>query len=176
MRRRWRLTLGLSFLIPLALPALVGTAAAGAAGASGAADVRVSALDLTFEPAMVTINVGDTVTWVVASTARGPHDVTADNGAFASPRNMQQGQTFTWTAPAPGTYTYLCTIHARANMRGTVVVRGAAGMPRAGGGGMAGPRAPGLALGLLSVGAGALAGLVVGGRRRRAERREAAAE
>jgi plastocyanin len=121
----------------------------GGAGIAQAAEVSVSMGDNFFEPATVTVRVGDVVTW--RHNGNRPHDVTADNGAFNSPRRMANGQTFSYTATAPGTFTYLCTIHAQV-MKGTLVVQAAGGaapapaagrapgatMPRTGGGGMAG--------------------------------------
>jgi plastocyanin len=120
----------------------------GGAGIVQAAEVRVNMGDNFFDPATVTVNVGDTVTWT--HSGNRPHDVTADNGAFSSPRRMSNGQTFTYTATTAGSFAYTCTIHP-AQMRATVVVRAAgapaapapaaraprAAMPRTGGGGMA---------------------------------------
>jgi plastocyanin len=139
------------------------------AAAARSAEVRVTALDLAFDPPTITVTVGDTVTWVMASTNRGPHDVTARDGTFVSPRRMELGQTYSWTATAPGTYEYVCTPHERAGMVGRVIVQGGAApgaVPRAGGGGLAGGPAPRLSLGLLSVVLGAVAGLAAGRRPR----------
>ncbi len=175
MDRRRHLTWLKRVLVPTFLIALF-IASATIAWASGLAEVRVNANDSTFDPATITVNVGDTVTWVIASTGAGPHDVTADNGAFSSPRRMMNGQTFSWTATAPGTYTYVCTVHARLNMRGTVVVQGAGGTggapaapPRTGSGGMAGGQSPWFYLVLLVAGLGGSLGLLAGRRRARAE-------
>ena len=164
MRRR-RLSLATWVLVSAILTAFAFVNAA----AARSAEVRVNAMDVSFDPPTVTVNVGDTVTWVMASTNRGPHDVTARDGTFASPRRMTQGQTFSWTATAPGTYEYVCTPHERAGMVGTVIVQGGGaapgGVPRAGGGGMAGGQAVWLYLGLLSVVLGVVAGLAAGRRR-----------
>lgn len=109
-------------------PALVGAAKT----------VNVEIGDNFFKPDSLTVQVGDTVTWT--HMGNRPHDVTADNGAFSSPRRMSNGQTFTFTATAPGTYTYICTIHPN-QMKATLVVQAAGGatpgMPRTGAGGMA---------------------------------------
>ena len=140
MRRR-RLGLATWVLVPAVLMACAFANAA----AARSAEVRVTALDLAFDPPTITVTVGDTVTWVMASTNRGPHDVTARDGTFVSPRRMELGQTYSWTATAPGTYEYVCTPHERAGMVGRVIVQGGAApgaVPRAGGGGLAGgPRA-----------------------------------
>lgn len=110
----------------------------GLAAAASAATMTVEMRDNTFQPQTITVNVGDTITWT--NVGQRPHDATADNGAFSSPRRMSNGQSFSWTATAPGTYTYVCTIHINQGMRGTIVVQGAGGapaMPGTGGGGMA---------------------------------------
>ena len=137
-----------------------------------AATVNIEVGDSFFQPQVVIVNVGDTVVWTVTAT-RFPHDVTAKDGAFVSPRMLRTGATFSWTATAPGTYEYVCTIHERMGHVGTLIVQGAGGtggapaaVPRTGSGGMAGGQAPSLLLALLSIGLGATAGLVGGWRRR----------
>jgi plastocyanin len=81
---------------------------------------QVAILDddgLRFEPADVTVAVGDAVTW----THEGglPHTVTAADGAFDS-GNLASGDTFEFTAEEPGTLDYVCSIHPQ--MTGTVTV------------------------------------------------------
>lgn len=128
-RGRWTV-LSRSLAVLTMLIVMVGSAAV-----VQAKDVAVTMGDNFFEPATVTVATGDRVVWTHAGNR--PHDVTADNGAFSSPRRMANGQSFTYTATAPGTYTYLCTVHP-AMMKGTLVVQGAAvALPRTGGGGMA---------------------------------------
>jgi len=82
---------------------------------------RVSAVvvlkNVSFNPSVVTISVGQTVEWVWEDNPI-PHNVTFDD--FASP--TQQTGTFFHTFNAPGVYHYRCTIHA--TMVGTVVVNG----------------------------------------------------
>lgn len=113
----------------------IGTAAAAENTVSGAT-VNISMGDDFFNPVTANVNVGDTVVWTHTGAATRPHDVTADNGAFTSPRRMMAGQTFSFTVTAPGTINYQCTIHA--NMDGVLNVMGAPGAtPRTGGGGMA---------------------------------------
>jgi plastocyanin len=114
----------------------------GSAGLALARDFNITMGDNFFEPATLTIAVGDRVTWT--HTGNRPHDVTSDDGTLNSPRRMSNGQTYAYTATKPGTFAYICTIHP-AQMRATLVVQGAAGgggggvaMPRTGGGGMAG--------------------------------------
>jgi plastocyanin len=137
-RRNWG-RISRSFIPAIAIALfVVGLTAATAAdsAAKALATVNIALGDNNFTPAQVTVNVGDTVIWT--NTGRNPHDVTADNGAFFSDRRMMNGQTFSYTATTPGTFTYQCTIHN--GMVGTLTVQGAApgAAPRTGGGGMAG--------------------------------------
>lgn len=120
--------------VPALLVAFFLFTASTAAG-SGAATVTVEICDNCFKPDTVTVNVGDTVTWM--QMGQRPHDVTAQNGAFSSPRRMMNGASFSYTATAPGTYNYECTIHA--GMNGVLMVQ-AAGAPGAGGAPPAPPR------------------------------------
>jgi len=66
-------------------------------------------VDFAFSPSMLTVNVGDTVTWTNTSTTT-PHTVTSDIGLFAS-GNLNPGQTFSYTFATPGTYAYKCDYH-----------------------------------------------------------------
>ncbi len=177
MDRRRRLTWLKRVLVPTFLVALFiasATIAWASEPAQQAATVNIEVGDSFFQPQVVTVNVGDTVVWTVTAP-RFPHDVTAKNEAFVSPRLLRTGATFSWTATAPGTYDYVCTIHERMGHVGTLIVQGAGGTggaptapPRTGSGGMAGGRSPMLLLALLSVGLGVATGLVCGLRRRQA--------
>jgi plastocyanin len=110
-------------------------AVAAADNTSSGATVNISMGDDFFNPASANVNVGDTVVWTHTGAAGRPHDVTADNGSFSSPRRMMTGQTFSFTVTTPGTVAYQCTIHA--SMDGVLNVMGAPGAaPRTGGGGM----------------------------------------
>ena len=70
-----------------------------------------------FEPASVTIHVGQKVIWKNDDSVE--HTVTADNGAFGSAA-LAQGASFSHTFASPGTYTYICGIHPQ--MQGVIVV------------------------------------------------------
>jgi plastocyanin len=74
--------------------------------------------DALYVPDPIRVRVGQTVTWINRDT--DPHDVTADQGAFAS-GPIPAGLSFSWTPTAPGTYTYTCTLHP--DMHGVVIVR-----------------------------------------------------
>jgi amicyanin len=68
-------------------------------------------------PATVTIKVGDTVGWT-------NHDDIGHTVSFAGPginsKVLQRNDRFSHAFDAPGTYTYICSIHPF--MHGTVVV------------------------------------------------------
>jgi plastocyanin len=107
----------------------------------------------SFSPQMVSINVGDTVTWVWDG---GPHTVTsgspgAVDGTFCSlpagtapsasacnsTSYAQSSGSYSYTFPAAGTFAYFCTVHG-AMMTGTVVVGSGGGGGGGGGGGTGG--------------------------------------
>lgn len=102
---------------PASTPAPESPAGGEPSPAPGGAVVEVSIAGFAFSPAAVTVNVGGTVTWTHADGA--PHTVTADGGAFESAR-MGQGDTFSNTFPAAGSFPYHCAIHP--SMTGTVTV------------------------------------------------------
>lgn len=73
---------------------------------------------LTFDPATLTVKVGETVTWINSGTAA--HTVTFTVGA-AFDKPLNQGDTVTRTFDAAGTFSYFCTTHGQA-MSGKIVV------------------------------------------------------
>jgi len=97
-----------------------------AAPNSRSANVTVTTVGFTFSPKTVTINVGDTVTWVTQTF--GGHDVQADDGTFKSgpPGSFS---TFSFTFTEAKTITYRCNPHAAIGMRGTVIVQAAQNQP-----------------------------------------------
>jgi len=91
-----------------------------------AATVTVVMTDDAFTQKSVTVNVGDTVTWVNQGSMA--HTVTADNGSFDS-STIQPGQQFSATFNQAGTFAYHCKFHGGAGgvgMSGTVAVATAA--------------------------------------------------
>jgi plastocyanin len=74
-----------------------------------------------FEPATITINVGDTVTWRNIDDV--PHTSTSDDGVWDSGA-LAAGEEFSFTFEEAGTYPYFCEFHP--GMEGTVVVQEAA--------------------------------------------------
>lgn len=92
-----------------------GTGGTETTGTGSARVVPVVERGFAFEPASVTVKVGDVVTWTNEDAAA--HDVEIDGTQLGA---HQQGQSVTWTAESPGTYPYLCTIHPE--MKGEVIV------------------------------------------------------
>jgi plastocyanin len=78
----------------------------------------VTMKDIKFNPALVRIKSGQTVTWTNDDTVG--HDVTADSFKSGSAGGIGGGQTFKHTFTKPGTFTYVCTVHP--GMKGAVVV------------------------------------------------------
>ena len=70
----------------------------------------VSIKNFAFDPAVITVKVGATVTWTNAD--QDPHTVTSDgkSGPLNS-KPLNQGDTFQHTFTQAGTFSYLCTIH-----------------------------------------------------------------
>ena len=79
----------------------------------------VSIVNMSFQPASLTINVGQTVTWTNNDTMA--HTVTSDTGVWNS-GTLNPGASFSFTFTTPGTYTYHCAFHG--SMTGTIVVTG----------------------------------------------------
>lgn len=96
-----------------------------AAAPAGAATIEVVADGLSFVPADVSINVGDSVNWTGLSfhnvaQVDDETDMTY-NGGFRSgdPGDVIE---FTHTFNATGTFYYICEPHVHVGMRGTVTV------------------------------------------------------
>jgi LPXTG-motif cell wall-anchored protein len=112
----------------------------GVAGPAMAASVGI--VDNAFGPKVVTIKVGESVTW--SSSGANPHTVTADGGAFDSSPScptpltacLHNGDSYTHTFSSIGTFPYHCKIHGASGgigMAGVVVVTAANGSPPPGG-------------------------------------------
>jgi plastocyanin len=90
----------------------------GGGGGGGGGGAEVSEEGIAFQPAEVTVGVGDTVTWTNNDSVG--HDVTADSFSSGDPGGMAPGDTFEHTFEEAGTFDYVCTVHP--GMEGTVVV------------------------------------------------------
>ena len=84
----------------------------------GGGGTEVSMADITFEPAEVTVGVGDTVTWTNDDSV--DHDVTADSFSSGDPGGIAPGDTFDHAFEEAGTFDYVCTVHP--GMEGSVTV------------------------------------------------------
>jgi hypothetical protein len=78
---------------------------------------------LKFFPAEITVQVGSTVVWQNLSDLQ--HDAKADNGYFDS-KLLNKGEKFEFKFSAPGDYSYFCTPHKDAGMKGVIHVAGGA--------------------------------------------------
>lgn len=78
----------------------------------------VTIRNMAFSPANLTINAGDTVTWVNEDRAR--HNVWEDaNNAFETDM-LGRGDSVSLTFNSAGSFGYRCRPHA--NMRGTITI------------------------------------------------------
>lgn len=94
------------------------TAAPAAAAPAGGDAVAVGMSGLRFDPADVTVKVGQTVTWTDEEDI--PHNVTADSGASFKSKTFGKGASFSFKATEPATIKYECTLHP--GMEGTLTV------------------------------------------------------
>jgi len=103
---------------PSTTPAASTPAASSTGTASAAATVQATDQKV-FDPASVTINAGQTVSWQNNGTLS--HTVTFDNGPTFT-QNLDSGGTVSRTFSTAGTFKYHCTIHG-ASMSGTIIVK-----------------------------------------------------
>jgi len=88
-------------------------------GGAGGGGAEVSMEGIAFDPAEVTVKVGDTVTWTNNDTVG--HDVTGDDFQSGDAGGMGNGDTFEHTFEEAGTFDYVCSVHP--GMDGTVAVQ-----------------------------------------------------
>ena len=101
------------------------TSAQPAAGGGGGGGVKVSLKNIQFTPKDVTVKPGETITFTNDESI--PHDVHKESGPggdFSSGPDggLQQGDTFKLKLNKPGTYQYVCHVHAP-GMAGTITVK-----------------------------------------------------
>jgi plastocyanin len=115
-------------LAPLVLLALFSASCSGGGGKSPTApmsnNLTVSVVDDAFVPKDITINAGDTVTWVMNSNAP-LHTVTANDGSFDSGTILSKnGASFSHTFTQENvTVNYHCKVHqVCCGMQGSVTV------------------------------------------------------
>ena len=108
MRILTALAAGAALFVSLAAPA-------------GAAEIKVGIDNFTFNPKVVTVKAGDTVTWTNRDDI--PHTV-ADPGKFKS-KALDTGDSYSFTFTTPGSFDYFCSLHP--HMTGRIVVETATG-------------------------------------------------
>ena len=91
------------------------TTTTGIPAVTSAKTVTVSVVNFSFNPATLTINKGDTVTWTNNDSV--PHQIA---GAPLQGQVMSKGQTYSFTFNTTGTFNYHCAIHP--SMTGSIVV------------------------------------------------------
>lgn len=106
-----------SVLIGLLGPVGIGIGAAPRA----AKDERVEAKDNVFAPGAITVDEGDTVTFV--NTGQLPHTATAKDKSWDT-GNLDPGQSKSITIGNPGTIEYACLYHEGLGMVGKITVVG----------------------------------------------------
>jgi plastocyanin len=94
-------------------------------GASAGGGASVGMKDIQFNPKDLTVKAGETITFTNDESV--PHDVHKESGPggdFSSGPDggMQQGDTFKLKLDQPGTYEYVCKVHAP-GMAGTITVK-----------------------------------------------------
>ena len=91
----------------------------GGTGGGGGGGTEVSMKDIKFAPDSITVNAGDTVTWVNDDSVG--HDVTGDNFKSGDAGAMQMGDTYEHAFKKAGTFDYVCTVHP--GMEGSVTFK-----------------------------------------------------
>ena len=86
-------------------------------GNANAADAQVKIANFTFDPPILTMKAGTTVTWVNNDDI--PHLVSEKDGKFRSSA-LDTGDKFSQTFSTAGTVEYFCAIHP--HMTGKIVV------------------------------------------------------
>ncbi len=85
---------------------------------AGEENAAVDIADFAYDPAEITVAVGDTVTWT--NTDPVPHTATADDRDVLQSGTIDAGASYEQTFDAAGSYDYFCEFHP--DMAGTVVV------------------------------------------------------
>jgi len=97
---------------------------------SGTTGIQI--IQKTFQPANVTIQAGETVTWTVTQAIDASHSVTSGSYKDANPGSVfdsgiklhADGDSFSYTFTQPGTYPYFCAVHPD-TMSGVITVEAA---------------------------------------------------
>jgi len=92
---------------------------------NGVQQITVHAGDLyRFDPSTIVVRPGQVHVVLVNDGTGAPHDwsLVGFPAAFAPLSGAGQSTAVTFTAPAPGTYAYVCTIHSKQGQTGKLVV------------------------------------------------------
>jgi plastocyanin len=113
----------MSAAIRLSLAITVACAGLLFAGRAAAAPRKLARQTVTmeavaFQPADLTVHVGDTIVWTNKDPF--PHTVTSKSGGFDS-KQLAAGKTWMYRAQRKGDYPYVCTLHP--TMSGTIHIR-----------------------------------------------------
>jgi plastocyanin len=98
---------------------------------SSAVTVTINVEDFQFDPADITVNVGDEIQWTWDNSA-GQHTTTSTTiptGATSWDHQINSGSpVFSYTVNVPGDYNYVCIFHQSFGMVGHFTVLGTAGI------------------------------------------------
>lgn len=106
-----------------------------AGAATGPIVIKMGDTPAVYEPAQVTVKVGEPVQWIntgktvhsvtlVPDDAQNPKDASEPKGAKTFDSGfMPPGGKFSYTFTMPGTYHYFCVPHEKAGMVGVVIVK-----------------------------------------------------
>jgi plastocyanin len=103
------------------------TGSAAASAVDGLQQITVTASDTDrFDPSTITVHPGQVHVVLVNDGSGKPHDWTllALPGAHTTLIGGGAKTSVTFTAPAPGRYTFVCTVHVKQGQTGTLVVLG----------------------------------------------------
>jgi len=103
-----------------------GLHAAGSIRLAMAAGNTATIVDYAFQPATITINQHETLTWT--NTGASNHTVTADDGTSFDSGSLSNGDVFANLFETAGTFKYHCSIHPD-RMQGTIIVKAVAATP-----------------------------------------------
>jgi len=104
-------------LFACAPKAVVSATATSAPVASGN-ETKITISGFAFDPATITIKVGETVTWTNQDGV--VHTVAAEDKSWSSD-NLGKGSSYSHAFETAGTFAYVCGVHP--NMKGTVIVQ-----------------------------------------------------
>lgn len=104
-------------VLGVALVAALWLVLAAAVSADDGDYVSITMADDAFLPEVLRVPVGTEVEW--DNQGRNPHNVTADDGTFAS-GNLEPGEEFAHTYDHPGVYRFTCTLHGVPGVGGMI--------------------------------------------------------